>query len=223
VRGFAPARQRRWVSDSNEFKKMANYNELIHASAAIEVQELLKDKPKKKTALDYFSLAAATCGVGYVPLAPGTFGSAVGVSIYLLAAFIEPNVKFYFLQNDWQDAQISAWTCAFNSVLFLLFCLLGIWASGRAADFFQNKDPQKVVVDEVIGQLITFLFVPFAVSWHFILAGFLLFRLFDIWKPYPIDSLQNLPAGIGVCADDILAGVYAGTCLALIYAVRISF
>ncbi len=55
-----------------------------------------------------------------------------------------------------------------------------------------------------------------------ICIGFLLFRLFDIWKPYPIDSLQNLPAGIGVCADDILAGVYGGTCLALLYAVRIS-
>jgi phosphatidylglycerophosphatase A len=93
----------------------------------------------------------------------------------------------------------------------------------RAVKIFQNKDPQQAVVDEVIGQLITFLFVPFGLSWRFVFAGFILFRLFDIWKPYPIDSLQNLPAGIGVCADDILAGVYAGTCLALIYAVRISF
>ncbi len=202
---------------------MANYDELIHTSAAIEVQELSKEKPKKKTALDYFSLAVTTCGVGYIPLAPGTFGSAVGVLTYLLIAFTEANLSFYFSQNGWLDAQISAWLHVVNLILFLLFCLLGIWASGRATKLFQNKDPQKVVVDEVIGQLITFLFIPFAVSWHFVLAGFLLFRLFDIWKPYPIDSLQNLPAGIGVCADDILAGVYAGTCLALIYAVRISF
>jgi len=202
---------------------MANYDELIHTSATIEVRELSKEKPKKKTALDYFSLAVTTCGVGYIPLAPGTFGSAVGVLIYLLVAFIEAKLGLYFTQNGWQNAQISAWIHAFNLLLFLLFCLLGIWASGRATELFQSKDPQKIVVDEVIGQLITFLFVPFAVSWHFVLAGFLLFRLFDIWKPYPIDSLQNLPAGIGVCADDILAGVYAGTCLALIYAVRISF
>ena len=73
-----------------------------------------------------------------------------------------------------------------------------------------------------MGQLIVFLFVPFDISWKLILAGFLLFRLFDIWKPYPIDSLQNLPAGIGVCADDILAGVYGGVCLSLIYAVSLS-
>ncbi|MCA1625430.1 MAG: phosphatidylglycerophosphatase A [Acidobacteria bacterium] len=99
----------------------------------------------------------------------------------------------------------------------------GIWASSRAVELFQNKDPQQAVVDEVIGQLITFLFVPFTVSWKFVAAGFLLFRLFDIWKPYPIDSLQNLPAGIGVCADDILAGVYAGTCLAVLYAVANSY
>jgi len=202
---------------------MPSYDELIHISATVEAQKLAREAIKGKTLLDYFSLAVTTCGVGYIPLAPGTFGSAVGVSIYLLFAFIEANSGFYFSQNGWRDSQISAWVHAFNLILFLLFCLLGIWASGRATKLFQNKDPQKVVVDEVIGQLITFLFVPFAVSWHFVLAGFLLFRLFDIWKPYPIDSLQNLPAGIGVCADDILAGVYAGTCMALIYAVRISF
>jgi len=202
---------------------MANYDELIHISAAIEVQELSKEKLKKKTALDYFSLAVTTFGVGYLPLAPGTYGSAVGVLIYLIFASIEGRANFYSSQNNWADAQITAWIHAVNLILFLLFCLLGIWAANRAVKIFQNKDPQQAVVDEVIGQLITFLFVPFAVSWHFVLAGFLLFRLFDIWKPYPIDSLQNLPAGIGVCADDILAGVYAGTCLALIYAVRISF
>jgi phosphatidylglycerophosphatase A len=104
-------------------------------------------------------------------------------------------------------------------LFFLLFCLLGIWAASRATVFFQNKDPQQAVIDEVIGQLLTFLFIPFTSSWKMILAGFLLFRLFDIWKPYPINSLQNLPAGIGVCADDILAGVYAGVCLSLVYAI----
>ena len=75
------------------------------------------------------------------------------------------------------------------------------------------------MVDEVIGQLIVFLFIPFTSSWYLIAAGFLLFRLFDIWKPYPIDDLQNLPGGIGVCADDMLAGVYAGVCVSIIYAI----
>lgn len=202
---------------------MANYDELTHISATIEARKSSKEIVKNKTALDYFSLAITTFGVGYLPVAPGTYGSAVGVLIYLLFASSEVRANLYFLQHDWQDAQITAWIHAFYLILFLLFCLLGIWASNRAVKIFQNKDPQKVVVDEVIGQLITFLFIPFAVSWYFVIAGFLLFRLFDIWKPYPIDSLQNLPAGIGVCADDILAGVYAGTVLSVIYAIQISF
>ena len=78
------------------------------------------------------------------------------------------------------------------------------------------------MVDEVMGQLITFLFVPFVVSWQMILAGFLLFRLFDIWKPYPVRTLEILPDGLGICADDIVAGVYAGICLAIIYAISVT-
>ena len=147
----------------------------------------------------------------------------VGALIYLFFARVEAFASTYFAPRGWQDAQIAAWIHAINLILFLLFCLLGIWAAGRATKIFQTKDPHQTVIDEVIGQLIVFLFVPFGVDWYFVLAGFLLFRLFDIWKPYPIDSLQNLPAGIGVCADDILAGVYAGVCLAFIYAVSISF
>ena len=176
----------------------------------------------KKTFLDYFSLAVTTFGVGYLPLAPGTWGSMVGVLIYLLFGQIETNAGIYFVNRGWAEAQISAWIHAFNLVIFLLFCLLGVWAASRAVKLLRHKDPQQAVVDEVIGQLIVFLFVPFDAHWFYILAGFLLFRLFDIWKPYPIDSLQNLPAGIGVCADDILAGVYGGACLAVIYAVGIS-
>ena len=202
---------------------MPSYDEIIHISATVEAEKLVREKLEPKTPLDYFSLAVTTFGVGYLPLAPGTYGSAVGILIYLFFASIESRTNFYFSEQGWQDAQISAWIHAFNLILFLLFCLLGIWASNRAVKLFQNKDPQQAVVDEVIGQLITFLFIPFAVSWKFVVAGFLLFRLFDIWKPYPIDSLQNLPAGIGVCADDILAGVYAGTCLAVLYAVANSY
>ena len=198
---------------------MADYDNPLHISATVETQELEKEKPKQKTPLDYFSLAITTFGVGYLPFAPGTYGSIVGVGIYLLFGLIEAN----FAVKGWSDAQVSAWIHIFNLVIFVLFCLLGIWAANRATILFQKKDPQEAVVDEVMGQLIVFLFVPFAISWWLVLAGFLLFRLFDIWKPYPIDSLQNLPAGIGVCADDILAGVYGGVCLSLIYAVSLSF
>ena len=201
---------------------MSNYDESAEVSAAAETPESNSEIVANKDLLDYFALALTTCGVGYLPLAPGTWGSLLGVGIYLLIRSAETPFSIYFLQRSWNAEQITAWIHAFNTIIFLAFCLVGIWASGRAAQLFQNKDPQKVVVDEVMGQLLVFMFIPFDVHWYYVIAGFLLFRLFDIWKPYPIDSLENLPAGIGVCADDILAGIYGGACLALLYAVKLS-
>ena len=168
------------------------------------------DKRPATGVKDFLALGVTTCGVGYIPGAPGTYGSAVGVAIYLL-------IEWMFLRLN----LVGARSIAIISVAFLAFCLLGIWSASRSTELLGDLDPPQAVVDEVIGQLIVFLFVPFSVGWPFVLAGFLLFRLFDIWKPYPIDSLQNLDAGLGVCADDILAGVYAGVCLSIIYAVAI--
>ena len=199
---------------------MPDYDELIHISATVEKQKLEKEKLKKKTPLDYFSLAVTTFGVGYLPLAPGTWGSMVGVAIYLLFGWIEANVSVNFGAKGFSDAQISAWVHAGNLIVFLLFCLLGIWAATRATKLFKHKDPSQAVVDEVIGQLIVFLFIPFDNFVEINFSRIFAVSFFDIWKPYPIDSLQNLPAGIGVCADDILAGVYGGTCLSVLYAVR---
>jgi phosphatidylglycerophosphatase A len=196
---------------------MQNYNDLIQNVANPEGESEQK-RTKSETVVDYLALAVTTFGVGYLPLAPGTWGSMVGVGLYLVFASIEAKIHF----PNFYEAQTTAWIHAFNGILFLGFCLLGIWAAGRSTKLFRHKDPSQAVVDEVIGQLLTFLFIPFTFSWKYILAGFLLFRLFDIWKPYPIDSLQNLPAGIGVCADDILAGVYAGGCLSIIYAMGLS-
>lgn len=203
---------------------MPGYDDLIHTSAAIENQELARqEEVKNKTFLDYFSLAVTTFGVGYIPLAPGTWGSAVGVLIYLAFARLEDKANLFFIPKGWSEPQVNAWIQVVNLLLFLLFCLLGIWGASRATKLFKHKDPSQAVVDEVMGQLIVYLFVPFDISWKLILTGFLLFRLFDIWKPYPIDSLQGLPAGIGVCADDILAGVYGGICLSIVYAVTLMF
>lgn len=180
------------------------------------------EKQKPAGVVDYFALALTTWGVGYIPGAPGTYGSMVGVLIYWGVAFIESNVGLYLLNADFRSDQIIAVIWSANAVLLALFCLIGIWASGRSVPLLGNSDPSEAVVDEVMGQIITLMFIPIGLGWPFILAGFLLFRLFDIWKPFPIDDLQVLPGGIGICADDIIAGVYAGICLAIGYAVYLA-
>jgi phosphatidylglycerophosphatase A len=108
------------------------------------------------------------------------------------------------------------------AITLIALCLVGIWAADRSASIFGNSDPSQAVIDEVMGQLVTFCFVPFGIGWPFILAGFLLFRLFDIWKPYPARTLEMLPGGLGICADDLVAGVYAGVCLSAGYAIYLS-
>ena len=165
---------------------------------------------RSKSASDYVALAIATCGVGYLPIAPGTWGSAVGVAIYMSmrAAFL------HFLRK----------TGSLDSLIFPLFLLIGIfvitgfgiWAATKAETLFGKKDPGAVVVDEVSGQLITFLFLPLGASFGVIVVGFILFRLFDIFKPYPIRRLEALGGGLGIMADDVLAGVYAATLLQLL-------
>jgi phosphatidylglycerophosphatase A len=125
-------------------------------------------------------------------------------------------------------------TCAILLVLFLAF--VGVWSAGKAADFAGVKDPQFVVIDEVAGQHITLILplIPLAMpnlsahmdfseyaiysalsllNWRYLLAGFVLFRLFDIWKPFPIGNLEKLRGGWGIMADDWLAGVYAAILL----------
>ena len=178
------------------------------------------EKRKPFGIVDYVALALTTWGVGYGPIAPGTWGSMVGVAIYIGISWIFRVADGVFLGVGPQGAKLFwASTVVIVTVILTGFCLIGIWASGRTAPIFGNSDPSEAVVDEVMGQLITFLFIPFTLSWQLFLAGFLLFRLFDIWKPFPIRDLEVLPGGLGICADDIVAGVYAGICLAVVYAV----
>lgn len=177
------------------------------------------EKRKPNGALDYIALAVTTCGVGYLPLMPGTFGAMLGAGFYYYLA-----TTFSSYRYSSQLAAPEFVVATIHAVIligFLLYCLLGVWAATRSIPLLGNSDASQAVVDEVIGQLIVFLFIPFTTSWVLVLVGFGLFRLFDIWKPYPIDYLQELPGGIGVCADDILAGVYAGVCLSVIYAVTL--
>lgn len=167
---------------------------------------------------DYVALAIATCGVGYIPIAPGTWGSAVGVGIYLL---LHAAVASWFASTGdlaWKrsiDGPRMILT-AILLVVSLVVTLIGVWAATRVERLQGRKDPGKVVIDEVAGQLITFLFTPFVSPRWLIVVGFFLFRLFDIWKPYPIRRLESLESGLGIMADDVLAGLYAATVLSLI-------
>jgi phosphatidylglycerophosphatase A len=177
------------------------------------------EKRKARGAGDYIALALTTFGVGYIPGAPGTYGSLVGLGIYLFTGMHLAEAAEHGMRVGTKLSHIVSLHFALVAVVFSAFVLVGIWASGRTTAIFGTDDPHEAVVDEVMGQIVTFLFIPFTTDWRLILAGFVLFRLFDIWKPYPIDDLQQLPKGLGICADDLVAGVYAGVCLSIIYAV----
>ena len=139
------------------------------------------------------ALALATAfGVGYVPVAPGTFGSAVGLLLWLAL----PSSRV--LQA---------------SAIAILFAA-GAWAGSAAERHFGRTDPGPVVVDEVMGMLMTLFMNP--VGWVGAGAGFLIFRLLDIIKPFPARRLEQLPGGIGIMADDAMAAIYANLALRFI-------
>lgn len=185
----------------------------------------MKEAIEKRNAsglIDYVALALTTFGVGYIPGAPGTYGSAIGVTIYLFAQQAVAVITATVHGDSQGPYNFEQAMRAALAIAIVLFCLVGIWASGRTAPIFGRKDPSQAVVDEVMGQLITFCFVPFRLTWPLVLAGFLLFRLFDIIKPFPIRNLEVLPGGLGICADDIVAGIYAGICLMIGYAIYLA-
>ena len=136
------------------------------------------------------AVACATAlGVGYAPVAPGTFGSAVGVLIWWLLP-ASPLVQ--------------------GTAILAVFAV-GVWSSAVAERHFNRTDPGFVVIDEVAGMLVTLFLNP--VGWAGAVGGFVLFRLFDVVKPYPANRLEQLHGGMGVMADDAMAGVYANLAL----------
>jgi phosphatidylglycerophosphatase A len=167
--------------------------------------------PKNRTAGDYLALAISTSGVGYFPIAPGTMGSLVGVGLYLTLWGASYSVlESIALTKRLTLLQIFTPQLAFMLVVILVITLAGIWAGTRAEKLFRKEDPSQVVVDEVAGQMIALLSGPFWLhTWWSILTAFLLFRAFDIWKPYPCRKLEDLHSGLGIMADDLVAGVYA--------------
>lgn len=133
-------------------------------------------------------------GCGYFPVGPGTAGS-------LAALLIASILRTQF-----------AWGRLEFALLAGIFLLPAIWSAGVSAAAFGKKDPGFVVVDEVIGQWVT-LAGATAWNWKSWCGAFLLFRLFDIWKPVPVRNLEALPGGLGIVADDVMAGIYAALVL----------
>jgi phosphatidylglycerophosphatase A len=167
------------------------------------VSEQLPVKNSRSPA-DYVALAIATVGVGFIPLAPGTWGSLVGVGLYLLIRWL--------LLDQGELAFVSAQLVSIAVITFS-----GIWAASQTERITGRKDPGKVVVDEVAGQMISLLpvaLVPFWSSWKlWVIVSFILFRLFDIVKPYPARRMERLHGGMGIMCDDLVAGVYAAGCV----------
>jgi phosphatidylglycerophosphatase A len=133
-------------------------------------------------------LIATWFGAGDLPGAPGTWGSLAALPFAALAVFVGGQ---YLL-----------------AALVIGGFLVGVWASGKLATFHRLEDPQRVVIDEVIGQWLAIL--PVAFDWRYYAVAFVLFRFADITKPWPLKNLEKLPGGAGIMADDIGAGVYAG-------------
>jgi len=154
------------------------------------------------------SLSIATaCGLGYLPKAPGTWGSLAGVLIYyLIRAELPASLTSKWISIGPISLQFPTFVA---SVAAIAVAVVGVWVSTRVARHARMEDPQYVVIDEVSGQMFTYLFALAPANWKYLLLGFILFRLFDIWKPFPARQAESLPGGWGIMADDWFAGIYA--------------
>lgn len=166
---------------------------------------------RRKSLTDYLALAFSTCGVGYFPIAPGTMGSIVGVGLYLtIWAGVDRVLTANAIARRLNLVYVFTPQMTFMLIAILLITIAGIWAATRVERLIRKKDPSIVVIDEVSGQMIALLSGPFWIhTWWSIFTAFILFRAFDIWKPYPIRRLEGLESGLGIMLDDVVAGVYA--------------
>jgi len=144
------------------------------------------------TRLAVFIATVGYCG--YFPIAPGTVGSAAGLVVYALV---------WWTQSPIVEVGLIA----------ALFAA-GVWAGTTAERYFGGIDPGPIVIDEVVGMLMTLAFIQ--VGWSAALTGFVLFRIFDVIKPYPAGRFEQLHGGLGVMADDAMAAVYANLSLRLL-------
>jgi phosphatidylglycerophosphatase A len=135
---------------------------------------------------------------GYSPVAPGTMGTLVAMIIYIIE-----NLIFY----DIDPIKLNI----FNFIFLLIIIYPSIRLADSAEKFYKTKDPDQVVIDEVLGYWTGVLFIPFSFSYAII--AFILFRFFDITKPFPIRFFESLPGGLGIIMDDIMAGIYTLGCM----------
>lgn len=146
-------------------------------------------------------LCATLIFVGHFPLFPGTVGTLVTIPLYLLLAVWMPNILYI---------------CTLVVIIFI-----GVWSANLAERHYANKDPKPVIIDEMSGFLLTMLFIdpnPMNIS-----LGFFIFRMMDILKPPPARWLEELKGGIGIVADDLVAGFYSNLLLQVIlFVLRIS-
>ena len=144
--------------------------------------------------MNFFILLSATgLGAGFSPIVPGTMGTLLAIPFY------------YF---------VSSIPSPLYELTLVAFFFFSSWISNQAERYWGKKDDRRIVIDEIMGFLVTMLWIPR--SPLFIVAGFLLFRFFDILKPFPIRHLEGVKSGFGVVLDDVLAGVYANIILHLI-------
>ncbi len=211
----------------------------MNTKTEASAQEGPSASPARKPSFALF--VATACGLGYIPQAPGTFGSLAGLIIPTLPWWffygVNAAMGFNFDIGGVQISHASFVVDPFffsNLTIFVFVAALGVWAAGRVARYWGQKDPARVVIDEVSGQHLTILLgcslpllggrlsgawtqfplglitVHNPLNWKYLLVGFILFRGFDIWKPFPVRRTESLPGGWGIMADDWVAGIFAG-------------
>jgi phosphatidylglycerophosphatase A len=207
----------------------------ISTSAESRGESSQKDRSKPRFAI----FIATACGLGYLPKAPGTWGSMGGLLVAvapwwaLFALGVVSRKEAIGLASFFGGRELDP-IVGVQIWLAIIVATIGVLSATRAAGFWGIKDPQRVVIDEVSGQHLTLLLgcglplwwkpaeipltgFPFGqttihtvLSWQYLLLGFILFRVFDIWKPFPARQAESLPGGWGIMADDWAAAVYAG-------------
>jgi phosphatidylglycerophosphatase A len=146
--------------------------------------------------LTRLAVVVSTFGyIGYFPVAPGTAGSVAGLVLYGLLRWLQapPAVE--------------------AAVIALLFGI-GVWSGTHAERYFGSTDPGPGVIDEVVGMLITLFMLP--ATWGIVIAGFFVFRVLDVVKPFPARRFESFHGGMGMMADDVMSALYANAAMRIL-------